>query len=74
SSLNGMDALLSMVQMPPGIPVATMGVGKAGARNAALLAAEILSISSPEMAEKLKIYRQDMKKSVLEADESVKKL
>jgi len=69
-----MDALLSMVQMPPGIPVATMGVGKAGARNAALLAAEILSISSPEMAEKLKIYRQDMKKSVLEADESVKKL
>ncbi|HNR51606.1 MAG TPA: 5-(carboxyamino)imidazole ribonucleotide mutase [Deltaproteobacteria bacterium] len=74
SSLNGMDALLSMVQMPPGIPVATMGVGKAGARNAALLAAEILSISSPEMAEKLKIYRQDMKKSVLEADESIKKL
>ena len=69
-----MDALLSMVQMPPGIPVATMGVGKAGARNAALLAAEILSISSPEMAEKLKIYRQDMKKSVLEADESIKKL
>ena len=51
-----------------------MGVGKAGARNAALLAAEILSISSPEMAEKLKIYRQDMKKSVLEADESIKKL
>jgi phosphoribosylaminoimidazole carboxylase PurE protein len=74
SSLNGMDALLSMVQMPPGIPVATMGVGKSGARNAALLAAEILSISRPDIDEKLRLYRQDMKKSVLEADESIKKL
>ncbi len=74
SSLGGMDALLSMAQMPPGIPVATMGIGKSGARNAALLAAEILSISIPEMSEKLELYRQDMKKTVLEADESVKKL
>lgn len=74
SSLNGMDALLSMVQMPPGIPVATMGIGKAGAKNAALFAAEILSISRPELLEKLALYRQDMKKGVLEADESIKKL
>ncbi|HON37455.1 MAG: 5-(carboxyamino)imidazole ribonucleotide mutase [Desulfomonilia bacterium] len=74
SSLGGIDALLSMAQMPPGIPVATMGIGKSGAKNAALLAAEILSISNPEMSEKLELYRQDMKKTVLEADESVKKL
>ncbi len=74
SSLNGIDALLSMVQMPPGIPVATMGIGKAGARNAGLLAAEILSISEPSLQEKLLQFRQDMKKGVLEADESVKKL
>lgn len=74
SSLNGMDALLSMVQMPPGVPVATMGIGKAGARNAALFAAGILSVSRPELSEKLALYRKDMKKGVLEADESVKKL
>jgi len=74
SSLNGMDALLSMAQMPPGVPVATMGIGKAGARNAALFAAEILSISHPELYEKLALYREDMKRDVLEADESVKKL
>lgn len=74
SSLGGIDALLSMAQMPPGIPVATMGIGKSGAKNAALLAAEILSISSQEMSEKLELYRQDMKKTVLEANESVKKL
>lgn len=74
SSLNGVDALLSMAQMPPGIPVATMGIGKAGAKNAALFAIEVLSISQPELQEKLALYRQDLKKGVLEADESVKKL
>ncbi|HQJ10140.1 MAG TPA: 5-(carboxyamino)imidazole ribonucleotide mutase [Deltaproteobacteria bacterium] len=74
SSLNGMDALLSMAQMPPGIPVATMGIGKAGAKNAALFAAEILATSQPELLEKLALYRKDMKKGVLEADESIKKL
>lgn len=74
SSLNGMDALLSMAQMPPGIPVATMGIGKAGAKNAALFAAEILATSQPELLERLALHRKDMKKGVLEADESVKKL
>ncbi len=74
SSLNGMDALLSMVQMPPGIPVATMGIGKAGAKNAGLLAVEILSLAQPGLQEKLIMYRKDMKKTVLEADESIKKL
>ncbi len=74
ASLQGMDALFSMVQMPPGVPVATMGVGKAGAKNAALLAAEILSLSDETMQERLTQYRQDMKMNVLEADESIKKL
>lgn len=74
SSLNGMDALLSMAQLPPGIPVATMGIGKAGAKNAALFAAEILATSQPELLERLALHRKDMKKGVLEADESVKKL
>jgi len=74
ASMQGMDALFSMVQMPPGVPVATMGVGKAGAKNAALLAAEILSLSDDTMQERLTRYRQDMKKNVLEADESIKKL
>ncbi|HOO46514.1 MAG TPA: 5-(carboxyamino)imidazole ribonucleotide mutase [Deltaproteobacteria bacterium] len=74
ASMQGMDALFSMVQMPPGVPVATMGVGKAGAKNAALLAAEILSLSDDTMQERLTRYRQDMKMNVLEADESIKKL
>ena len=74
SSLSGMDALLSMVQMPPGVPVATMGVGKSGAKNAALLAVAILSISRPELSEKIRLYRQYMKKDILEADESIRKL
>jgi len=74
ASLQGMDALFSMVQMPPGVPVATMGVGKAGAKNAALLAVEILSLADDSLQAKLEQYRQDMKKNVLDADESIKKL
>ncbi|MEA2102943.1 MAG: 5-(carboxyamino)imidazole ribonucleotide mutase [Thermodesulfobacteriota bacterium] len=71
SSLNGMDALLAMVQMPPGIPVATSGIGKAGARNAGLLAMEILSVSNKDMADRLSTYRRDMKNIVLEADRAL---
>ena len=74
ASLQGIDALFSMVQMPPGVPVATMGVGKAGAKNAALLAVEILSLADDSLQAKLDQFRLDMKKSVLEADESIKKL
>ncbi len=74
ASLQGIDALFSMVQMPPGIPVATMGVGKAGAKNAALLAVEILSLADDSLNARLEQYRQDMKTTVLEADESIKKL
>jgi len=57
-SLKGLDSLLSTVQMPAGIPVASMAIGKSGARNAALLAAEILGISDKRIATKLRAYRQ----------------
>jgi 5-(carboxyamino)imidazole ribonucleotide mutase len=56
-SLDGLDALLSTVQMPGGIPVGTLAVGKAGATNAALLALEILALSRPELSEKLDAWR-----------------
>ena len=60
SALNGLDALLSTVQMPPGIPVATMGIGKAGAKNAAILAAQILSLNDPALATKLTEFKGQM--------------
>ena len=66
SPLQGLDALLSTVQMPPGIPVATMGIGQAGAKNAAVLAVRILALSNPELSEKLVAFRQDMVKEVEE--------
>jgi phosphoribosylaminoimidazole carboxylase PurE protein len=58
SSLNGLDALLSMVQMPGGVPVAAMTIGKAGAKNAALFAAQILALKYPELQQKLLAYKQ----------------
>ncbi len=57
--LNGMDALLSTVQMPGGIPVACVAIGKAGAKNAAYLAAQMLALSDDALAERLKKERQD---------------
>lgn len=60
SSLNGLDALLSTVQMPPGIPVGTMGIGKAGAKNAAVFAARILAASNPELTAALEQHSRDM--------------
>ncbi|HXK48551.1 MAG TPA: 5-(carboxyamino)imidazole ribonucleotide mutase [Deltaproteobacteria bacterium] len=72
SSLNGMDALLAMVQMPPGVPVATMGIGKAGAKNAALLAVEILALASEPLARKLDQYRLDMRRTVIEEDAGIR--
>ena len=56
--LQGIDALLSTVQMPPGVPVATMGIGPMGARNAACLAAQILGLSEPAVARKLREYKK----------------
>lgn len=60
STLNGLDALLSTVQMPKGVPVAAMGLGKSGASNAAFLAIQILSLKEPGLAEKLIKYREEM--------------
>ena len=66
SPLKGMDALLATVQMPPGIPVATVSIGKGGAKNAAVLAAEILALKFPDIAERLKAYREKLTREVLE--------
>lgn len=60
SSLNGLDALLSTVQMPPGIPVGTMGIGKAGAKNAAVFAARILAANNPDLTAALEQYSKEM--------------
>lgn len=60
SPLLGFDALFSTVQMPAGVPVATMAVGKAGAQNAAWLAAQILSLSDPKLKEKIRAHRREM--------------
>lgn len=68
TDLKGMDALLATVQMPGGIPVATMAIGKAGARNAALFAARILALSDPDLAERMKVFQQAMTDSVLAKD------
>jgi len=66
--LQGMDALLSTVQMPGGIPVASVAVGSAGAKNAAYLAAQILSLSDAELAERVKAERQANADAVVAAD------
>lgn len=69
STLDGLDSLLSTVQMPSGVPVATVAVD--GAKNAGLLAAEILSISDKELALKLKEMREEMKRKISEDDEKI---
>ena len=71
SCLQGMDALLATVQMPPGIPVATMAIGKPGARNAGILAVQILALADADLAEKLQKYKKDMAAKV---EEKAKKL
>jgi len=65
SALNGVDSLYSTVQMPGGIPVATMTIGKAGAKNAGLFAVQILSRRDPGLVAKLKDYRAEMRRQVL---------
>ena len=66
-ALNGLDSLLSIVQMPGGVPVATVAIGKAGATNAGLLAAQILSTTDEELAIKLEARREAIKVQVLES-------
>lgn len=64
ASLSGLDALLSTVQMPGGIPVATLSIGKAGAKNAGLLATQILALNCAELKEKLHEYRKTMAQQI----------
>jgi len=66
--LRGLDSLLSIVQMPGGIPVATLAIGKPGATNAALLSISILALHSPELAQKLADYRQKQTDTVMGAE------
>src|SRR5919112_776028 len=66
-ALNGLDSLLSIVQMPSGVPVGTLAIGKAGAINAALLAVSILATSRPELREKLRQFREGQTRAVLDA-------
>ena len=71
SSLKGLDSLLSTVQMPSGVPVATMAIGKTGAKNAAILAIQILSLKYPELKKKLNSFK---KRLAIETSKKAKKL
>ena len=64
SALNGLDALLSTVQMPPGVPVATVAIGKPGATNAGVLAAQILAVGDPALAGRLRDYKARLEEKV----------
>ena len=71
SPLSGFDALLATVQMPPGVPVATMGVGKSGATNAGFLAVQILALSDERLAVRFTEYKSSLEKSVAEKSRKV---
>lgn len=71
--LGGIDALLSMVQMPPGVPVATMAIGKAGARNAAILAVQILALDNPSLQTELARFKQELYQEVVRKDSGLAK-
>jgi phosphoribosylamine--glycine ligase len=71
SCLQGLDALLSTVQMPPGVPVATVSIGKSGAKNAGILAIQILALTDSTLAKKLETYKKELAKQV---DQKAKKL
>jgi len=66
TALNGMDALLSTVQMPPGVPVGAVAVGKGGAKNAALLALRIMSLSDKAIEKKLEEFKENQRKQILD--------
>ena len=71
SGLKGVDALLSTLQMPPGVPVAAMAIGKAGAKNAAVLAVQILALSDKALADKLADFKKVQEKKVIEKDSAL---
>lgn len=70
-ALNGMDSLLSIVQMPGGVPVATVSIGKAGATNAGILAAQIVGIANDEVMNKIDARRKEMREVALESSEEL---
>ncbi len=70
-ALGGLDALLSTVQMPAGVPVATMAIGKAGARNAALFAAEILALQDKQIRDRLRALREESRRTVAAKDRAI---
>lgn len=72
ASLEGLDSLLSIVQMPPGIPVATVGIN--GAQNAGILAAEMLAISDETIQKRLKNFKENLKKKIVQANEEIGKI
>jgi phosphoribosylaminoimidazole carboxylase PurE protein len=71
SGLEGIDALLSTLQMPPGVPVATVSIGKAGAKNAAILAVQILALADSNFREKLAEFKKAQEKKVIEKDSAI---
>jgi phosphoribosylaminoimidazole carboxylase PurE protein len=72
SPLGGLDALLSTAQMPPGVPVAAVAIGKAGARNAAVLACQILALANPDLSLRLMSLKRQMAKAVEAKDEALR--
>ncbi len=72
ASMDGWDSLLSIVQMPPGIPVATVGIN--GAKNAGILAAQMLSLADPGLQEKLAVFKEKLKEKVLKANQDLSKV
>jgi len=70
-ALNGVDALYAMVQMPGGIPVATMAIGKAGAKNAGLFAVQVLSLANPELRDRFIAYKAQMAEEVEQKDQAL---
>jgi phosphoribosylaminoimidazole carboxylase PurE protein len=71
-ALGGVDALLSTVQMPPGVPVASMAIGKAGAKNAAIFAVQILALADSKLKEKLAEFRKAQQKKVIAKDSALR--
>ena len=69
--MGGIDSLLSTAMMPPGVPVATVAVGKSGAKNSGILAAQILATADEELSQKLKDYKKKMREEVLEKDKKL---
>ena len=73
-SLQGLDALLSTVQMPPGVPVATVAIGKPGARNAGILAVQILAVADAELEKSLDMFKKELDAQVVQKAKKIKEL